>query len=442
MGIDFGTKYTKVCFRDEESEHTEVVTFTSKKSSIEQALILSKIEISKQNEVLVGLTEEEWDRRGCADGRTIDLLKMRLAYLDASPSEKDWISPASGFEQAESVENICAYFLSRVIVRSQNWLRAQHPILFKNRSVGWVLNVGAPVAYWEGSTISRFEHVLKMAWVLSCTPSVAQSSLLTLEQLSYCVKNAQQWIEQHSSHPFDICVKPEIAAAVWSYIQAAGSSEGFFTFVDIGDGTAEGASFRYYKQQGEAKIDFYSGSVKPLGVSALSKKLGKELHLAEDTVRDQLINNKNFSDNLKVSRSQTRKSLQQLVAATVVDGHERHLEVRQCLCSDDIGSHLNIFVGGGGASIPFYISTVEATHGEFNHASIDVPPYLLKTVPRPKKLEMNRLNGNVFNRFAIAYGLSMPEGEFPTFDFPSPDGSGSVISSGKPIRYEDSKDCC
>lgn len=442
LGIDFGTKYTKVCFRDEDSEHTEIVTFTNKKSSIGQALILSKIEVSERNEVFVGLTEDEWNRKTHSAKETIDLLKMRLAYIDAPASEKDWISPVIGFETDLEVENLCAYFLSSVIVRSQNWLRTQHPILFKNRSVGWILNIGAPVAYWEGPTTSRFEQVLKMAWVLSRTPLISSSSRLTLEQFTCCVDNARKWINQNKRYPFDVCVKPEIAAAVWSYIQATGSSEGFFIFVDIGDGTAEGASFRYYRKQGEAKIDFYAGLVKSLGVSALSKKLGRELQLSENIVRTQLLNATEYLDNPKVSRSQTRKSFQQLVATTVVDGCEKHAEIRQCLSSDDIGSHLQIFVGGGGASIPFYPSTVKATHGEFNHGSIHVPPYLLKAVPQPKALEMNKLNGDVFNRFAIAYGLSMPEGEFPSFDFPTQDDSGSTISNNRPTRYEDSKDFC
>lgn len=451
LGIDFGTKYTKVCFRDENSEHTEIVTFTSEKSSIEQALILSKVEVSDQNELFAGFTKGEWKKGEHFDGKAIDLLKMRLAYLDRPPSEGDWLPPIEGFETEEAIEHLCAYFLSSVIVRTQNWLRSQHPILFKGRSVGWVLNIGAPIAYWEGPAISRFNHVLKMAWALSYTPamtkplsgSIARSSCLTLEQLGCCTNYIRQWMAQNPEHPFDGYVKPEIAAAVWSYIQAAVSSEGFYIFFDIGDGTAEGAAFRYYKKLGEAKIDFYSGSVEPLGVSALSRKLEAEIQMSEDAVRNYLVDSKSPIQSSRISHSQTRKSFQLLIASTVVDGCEKHEQIRRYQASDDIGADLKIFLGGGGANIPFYRATVQATHGEFNHDSIDLPPYRLSAVPRPRDLEMNQLNPDLFNRFAIAYGLSMPEGDSPTFDFPNPTDSGAVTTTAtRPIHYEDSKDAC
>jgi hypothetical protein len=443
LGIDFGTKFTKVCFRDTDSERTEIVTFTNDRTSIEQAFILSRVEISKHNDVISGLTEKEWQDREYSEGKSIDFLKMRLAYLDGPSPEKDWLPSIGDFDTEASIENLSAYFLSSVIVRSQNWLRVRHPDLFQGRSVRWILNIGAPVAYWEGPAISRFKHVLKMAWALSCTPTINTSSCLTLEQLNICVGQVRQWMSQNPEYPFDGYVKPEIAAAVWSYIQATGSKEGFSIFFDIGDGTAEGAAFRYYKKLGEAKIDFYSGSVEPLGVSALAKKLEKELQISEGDIRDYLVTRSNLEQGEKIDDSQTRKSFHQLVAAAVVDGCTKHSEIRQYQASDDIGSNLEIFLGGGGANILFYRATVQETHTKFNHASIDVPPYRLKPVPQPKDLEMNKLHTGVFNRFAIAYGLSMPEGESPTFDFPQLSDSGAVITAAAgSISYEDSKDSC
>ena len=427
LGIDFGTKYTKVCFRDIDSDRSEVITFANGESSIEQALILSRIEISQHGEIFSGLTEAEWRCRKSSTGQAIDFLKMRLAYLDEPPIRRRWLPTVDSFNTVESIENLSAYFLSSVIIRSQNWLRDNHPILFKGRSIGWVLNIGAPVAYWEGPTISRFERVLKMAWALSCTPNICMSPRLTLEQLNYCTDEIRRWMVRNPAYPFDGFVKPEIAAAVWSYIQATGTSEGLSIFFDIGDGTVEGAAFRYYRERGEVKIDFYSGSVEPLGVSALSSELEQELQLPEGSVKSCLIDSKNLIRSSEIGQSKTRKTFQKLVASVVVDGCDRHREIRQYQASQDVGSNLSIFIGGGGANIPFYRATVQSTHSEFNHSSVDIPPYRLNAVPRPKDLEMNKLQASLFDRFAIAYGLSMPEGESPVFDFPDESDIGGEV---------------
>jgi len=110
---------------------------------------------------------------------------------------------------------------------------------------------------------------------------------------------------------------------------------------------------------------------------------------------------------------------------------------------EEIGPKLGIFMGGGGGQIPFYRDAIVSTHADFNHQSADINPYDLRPMPVPKDLSMRNLGAGVFNRFAIAYGLSIADGEFPEFEFPSEEDAPSPRHNhSDPMDYDDTKDAC
>lgn len=444
LGIDFGTRYTKICFRDSDSRRTTVVTLDYGSASLEQALIPSQLAVLEDGLILTGLTLSEWENSQWPIAETIDFIKMRLAYLDL-PQEEDWLQPIKELDSPETIENLSAYFLSRLIVRSRNWIQVAYSDLFRNRPAIWVLKVGAPVEYWQGPAINRFEKVLKLAWALSYTPSIQGADMLKLPQLNRCVSRVRQWIEENPEHPFDCSAKPEIAAAVWSHIRAGGSREGFFTFFDVGEGTTEGASFRFWRDKGEDKIDFYSGFVRPLGVAALSQRMADELSMTTQEVKEQFLSwPLQYQDAVyqRLHQSICRRQLQKLVGAVVGRGCRRYRQVRPHMWRDEIGEKLGIFLGGGGGQIKFYKETISATYDDFNQQCADIRPYDLRSVPLPKDLMMRKLEAKVFDRFAIAYGLSIPDGEFPQFDFPPDNDSASQHRSRRAHDYSDTKDFC
>jgi hypothetical protein len=330
--------------------------------------------------------------------------------------------------------------LARLIARSRNWIQITNPDLFKNRQVVWVLKMGAPVEYWQGPAIDRFKQVLKLSWALSFTPLVKGGSMVTLPQLNQCMGHVRDWVQQHPK--LDCSAKPEIGAAVWSHIQAVGSREGFFVFFDVGEGTVEGASFRFHRDEGESKIDFYSGFVKPLGVAALMQQLADKLDLDADTVRQHVLSWSAKSPNnvqTKILDSTTRHKLQQLVGHVVFGGYWLYRQVRPYMWKEEIGPQLDIFMGGGGGQIDFYEQAIKETHAVF-HKNVDIPPYRLLLVPKPTDLEMRNLSDRHFNRFAIAYGLSIQDGEFPEFYFPSDaDKPNPPPNISRPDNYDDSR---
>jgi len=102
-----------------------------------------------------------------------------------------------------------------------------------------------------------------------------------------------------------------------------------------------------------------------------------------------------------------------------------------------------VFIGGGGGNIKFFPETICATHSDFKQGNADIPPYKLRQIPTPDDLAINGLDSKDFNRFAIAYGLCIPEGEGPDIRLPSQFKnieSGSEIVDHEPDDYEDTRD--
>lgn len=422
LGIDFGTGYTKVCFRDSDSNETSIATFDYGSVKLEQALISSKIAILEDDLILTGLTSYEWKISPWPVKVNIDFIKMRLAYLDLPRDNSQWPPSIDLLDSPTTIENLSAYFLSRVIVRSRHWIQTHYPELFKNRKVGWILNVGAPVEYWHGPAIDRFKYVLKLAWALSFSPISEKGKMLTLPQLNECMKYTREWIKENPE--LDCFAKPEIAAAVWAHIRAIGSQEGFFVFFDVGEGTTEGASFRFHRDRGENEIIFYSGFVRPLGVATLSQQLEDELDLDQSSIQKALKHwHLSDSDTSRILGSQRRKYFQQAVARVIVKGFKDYRVTCPYLWRGEINSILPTFLGGGGSRLQFFKHGIESTYLDFGHdRSIpDLPPYQTTNVPIPSDLELRGLSSADFNRFSVAYGLSIEEGKFPEFNFPSDD---------------------
>ncbi|MEL7067426.1 MAG: hypothetical protein AAGN15_02095 [Cyanobacteria bacterium J06581_3] len=451
LGIDFGTGYTKVCFRDVARDQSEVVTFaepTQGKLNLAATLMPTRLSILKDGTLLTGLTVEEWESDNRPIQTQIDYIKMRLAAIDLRQQnkEEEWrLEQIPELDDDDTVESLCAYYLSRVIARSQQWIRQNKPDLFTNQTVRWSVNIGVPVEYCDSPALKRFEKVLALAWLLKSTD--VDTSAINIEQLNQLIKHLQQWMDSNKTmDELDCTTTPEIVAAMWSFINSRQAQEGFYTFFDIGDGTLDGAAFIFNRTDGDRQVDCYIGQVEPLGVSAFVEKTASELNQSTDQVRRSLgteIKDEDTALQAKMQQSNTRKKVQKMVANVVMSGNEKHGQMRKYSVSQDIGENLKVFVGGGGSNTAFFPQTIHATHDDFQQSSADIPPYEIKQIPTPTDLSINGLDKKDFNRFAIAYGLCIPEGEGPSIRLPSQFDkveSGAETSNHRPDKYEDGKD--
>lgn len=78
-----------------------------------------------------------------------------------------------------------------------------------------------------------------------------------------------------------------------------------------------------------------------------------------------------------------------------------------------------MFIGGGGGGSGFYQATIMSTYVRNHHGNAGIPPYALAQLPFPADFDFHGIQPEEFRRFAIAYGLSIPIGEFSEFHLPS-----------------------
>ena len=410
LGIDFGTSFTKVCFRDVSTDRSEIITFTDDVTHLEEALLPTKIGVLSDGTLIAGLTAAEWKPYENQVQTTVEFIKMRLANCDLPQGAESWqLKKIPGLSEDETIENLCAYYLSRVMTRAKVWIRQNKPELIINQKIEWSANVGVPVEYCDSPAIKRFQKVLSLAWLLSNEPQTEQ---MTIENLRDRMKPLRATLEETA---IDCHAVPEIAAEVWSLLNSREVDEGFYVLFDVGDGTLDGSSFRYWNDEGEKKIDFYFGKVNPLGVTAFSQRLAEELGIAETDVKNTVCGNSTrYSDQFQTSTA--RKEIQRLVAKVVLEGSQRHREHGFTVMKGK--TTLDLLIGGGGGQTSFYTQAITSTHQDFQQNNAGIPEYVVRSLPTPKDLETNGISKHEFYRFAVAYGLSIPEGEQPELRLP------------------------
>lgn len=433
LGIDFGTSFTKVCFRDLGAEDSGIITFNGKLG--EDALIPSVVTIDRTGRLYAANNPVESENH-----LNIAYLKMRLANLaQNSIGEND--TPGI------LCRALSSWFLATVIQRCQNWIYVHETDRIRNRKIIWSANVGVPVEQYDSPAVKTFTEVLGVAWrwVQKGCPNSDIDSVLD----GY--NSARRGLDHRETdcHPI-----PEIAAAIYSFIMSREAAPGIYIYYDIGGGTVDGVAFDFINDDGERRINFYSGKVRALGVVALTSVLGLKDRYAVSAIELQRIVERE-ANNSRLADFGLR--FQQLVAQVIMEAKHKDWRNWQVDAIQNpyfkpksIGAlepsrmrPLIIFVGGGGSKSAWYEGKIAATYKDFNHHQAGIPPYQLAGVPKPRDLDMRGIPDDDFRRFAIAYGLSIPLGEGPEIGFPShfpKAGPGPTSAPKGVVDYGDTKD--
>ena len=434
LGVDFGTSFTKVSFRDVGTEETSLVTFGAR--TPEGSMIPSIVIVGHDDRLSLASTSTR------NAGNEIRYLKMRLADVAIPASlpptvEMDLSNP-------EVVRALSSWFLATVVSRARAWILHQQEERIRGRTVQWSANVGVPVEHYDSPAIEVFRKVLSVAWAW-----VTENKIPThLQDAVTTYRYTVQSIEPDSS---DCHAIPEIAAAVQSFLTSREAEPGIYIYFDIGGGTVDGVAFNYVNWNGERRINFYSGKVAPLGVASIASRLG-----SADAFEASIMTNK-LTPSLHEILGPVSREVQRLVAEVVMlakrkDGRnwQRHgiqntARPRDTLARLDPSQMkpLLIFVGGGGAGSKWYQSTILRTYKDFGHANAGIPPYELTEVPKPADLDMAGIDAHFFRRFTVAYGLSVPFGEGPEIGLPSHFEMAPPREAWQPkgvVDYFDSKD--
>jgi hypothetical protein len=437
LGIDFGTSFTKICFRDVGTEESSIIPF--EKTGLAGALIPTVVAIDDGGWLYLG------DRvpRGIPVTK-VPYLKMRLAGMPLG----DGLRAIDGIDLGgvAAARALSSWFLAAVVKRSQEWIGRNESSRLKNRAPVWSANVGVPVAYCDSDAIKIFDEVLGVAWLWLKSRSLPQ----TLSEALAAYERARPRL---SDQPIDFHAVPEIAAAVHSFVISRESVPGIYVYFDIGGGTLDGVAFNLVNMSGARRINFYSGKVEPLGISAFASALGASA--ADDGGADfieQLLRSASSSATERFAQRVRELVGYVIVTAKTKDGRDWQRDAFRGSAFERkfIGSlhpsrmvPLVVFLGGGGAPSAWYRTAIGSTYHRFRHDNAGIPPYQLFEVPRPVDLSMRGLPDAEFRRFAIGYGLSIPYGEGPDVGLPSqfavPDGPKHWTPPGL-VDYANSKD--
>jgi hypothetical protein len=213
----------------------------------------------------------------------------------------------------------------------------------------------------------------------------------------------------------------------------------------------DGVAFDYLNYTGERQINFYSGKVESLGISAIAAGIKGGYADDIDAIKLETI----LGECSKATRDDYTLRVQRIVAGVIMTAKRkdpRNWQTDAIQSSDyerkfigRLPPHrmrpLVIFLGGGGSKSGWYGSTIGSTYHEFQHDRAGIPPYKMVAVPSPKDLSLR--DGEDFTRFAISYGLSIPFGEGPEIRLPSQFAEAEKPRQWTPpglVNYADSKD--
>ena len=436
LGIDFGTSFTKVCFRDIGAEESGIVAVGKAKG---EALLPSVVVLGDGGQLFLGD-----DAASVRRPIEISYLKMRLAGTPIG----DELPTFDGIDlnSATYIRALAAWFLASVILRSQEWMRKSEKDRLRNRTPVWSANVGVPVEHYDSDLLKVFEEVLGVAWQWVKNAKIPAT---IQDAVSEYVPAAQSLAEQIT----DFHAVPEIAAAVQSFVMSREAVPGFYVYFDIGGGTVDGVAFKYLNYSGERRINFYSGKVAALGVSALGASIAGAGCTGLDVTKLEAL--------LKRCSLRTESHLvtevRRLVGKVVMEAKRKdpsNWQQDSFQTADYnrifVGSlsrsrmrPLVVFIGGGGSKSEWYRHSIESTYTAFQHHNAGIPPYKLLEVPPPSDLALDADRDGEFIRFAISYGLSIPMGEGPEVGLPSQFQEAELPRRWTPpgaVDYADSKD--
>jgi hypothetical protein len=442
LGVDFGTSYTKVCYRDLGRERSGIVAFAGHKR--DDALIRSCILVHSTGACETALTSAELTARQRLGSKVLDYLKIRLAELDVTSSGQ-WRFPSlPELTTPEETEACCAYFLASTLRRAKDWVGELKDEALAHREVRWSANVGVPVEHLDSAALPRFRRVLTAAWRMAGSKDRLPERM---EQIVPWWRAASSTEAANSDcHAF-----PEVVAAVTSFTAARDARPGIYLYFDIGAGTVDGVSFRLYRDSGQARIVSHCGRVTLHGVEAIAARIARGNPNIAAEAAELLVRAPKLPWELHEERGAIRRLVADVVMRSkTIDGWSaREFQDRSrvteahWIVRPHFDRNLIVLLGGGGLDSAFYQNAILETYAKHQHERCGIPPYALARVPRPSDLELNGLSELDFPRFAIAYGLSIPQGEQSDFTLPTmieplpprrPRGRSDSIS------YEDSRD--
>ncbi|MFW5995229.1 MAG: hypothetical protein ACOCRN_03880 [Spirochaetia bacterium] len=416
VGIDFGTTYTKVAWKDIATDAAGFVDFPTTDATT--PFLDSQVRIDESGRCYTPLD------KGFAKARRAErFLKMRIAGSRIYETE-----PSGTKQIAASVEALSAFYLGRVIQYSCEHFRNSEAERVAGRTVNWLPSLGIPTRHYDSPLRERFERILAAAWKMS-SMSFSGPSAEEIQHEYESIDGAR------AAAKLPVFTYPEIGAAVLSFLVSPEAQPGVYIYFDVGGGTLDGVSFRYRNRGGDRSVEYYSAVVEELGVEAVAERLRRLFTVPDIALfREALIGGREGIRE-PLGYKEVKPDVQRAVAEVVAGGRLRNKSQDWRVSRVDDGLYyqwfpeylrddkvqkLPVFVGGGGWQSKHHQSWIRNTYGDFKHHNAGIPPYELTALPVPPKLQQDATHSSQYNRLAVAYGLTAaPATSVKTIGLPS-----------------------
>lgn len=438
IGLDFGTRFTKIIYRDIGSEKSHVVYLPSLADS--DGYIESIVSINTEGPVTVGAVRSE-----LASVKKIDYLKMRL--LGEQYSGLPPCLPVVESQGDKGLRALSSFFLANVIRLSMAKIREDVAAIYGDVEIGWSANIGVPVEHYHDDFLRKYREVFVTAWHWSESVHGEMSSLAAL------VSRYDTVVGQTQGIACDCFAQPEVVAGLHALHAGQRIEAGPrpYVFADVGAGTVDLVSFALLSNDGQLSANMYKGRVENIGTCIVAEK---RLHLMGEGREALLFEYRDWG-------SEEKSGIHQDLALA------KNMLVEVCKCAKDVRSDIwcrrsrslqpegrwplndmrllpiQVFLGGGGSHSPIYRDVLVNTYEERRLKAMSLPPFEIVPIPLPQDLEFNGEEFD-FSRYCVAYGLSYPEAQFISYKRPDDFGPEYAAPKRKPKApdFGNTKDLC
>jgi hypothetical protein len=440
IGLDFGTRFTKVAYRIHGVDRRVVVK--PDPLNAESALFKSVVFIDSKS-LSVSRTRN-----------TSRLVQEELPYIKLLL--KDLKQPATlvplllqkAIDQ-NSIKAIAAFYLAGVLQSALGVITRDEKERLIGKNVYYALNISLPAEHYDDAATERFKEVAAVAleWAKG-ELGRAQSALLPELMSNYDAVRASAVSRS------EVGVIPEIVAALYHLIERRDTPNGIHGFLDIGGGTIDGCIFRLIRESNQAaRVNILGAKVAPLGTIVVAKKaLGVMFMDLEKKIESEIVTCEDIEISVSLPLASVATELQNFAGALLVSardrcpGHSLVHDGASTFSTAEIQRELRdkfvVLLTGGGAKSGWYKRVFDDVHEARKLIDHGIMGYQSRIISAPRDFDSSK--ELPFERFVIAYGLTTDAVNLESLrtKLPSQLQPVSEMSAAVPvsIAYADSKD--
>jgi hypothetical protein len=402
IGFDFGTSCSKVILQSPyfADRRAMLVPFGHLGHPINSHLLPTKLYYDRQGNC--SLTTDL--NSLCTSG-----IKLRLLQ------NPDISESLAGFVITPRTRAIA--YIALALRHARQWFLTTQSKIYGSYRIRWHLNIGMPSpGYDDGDRRELFRSIATDAWRISLGAESVSLDRIWRYYSGELKLNSKLDIELD-----DINVLPEIVAEVLGYAKSNLRENGLHVLIDIGAGTIDISGFVLHDNQGEDRYSFLTSDLDHLG--AYHCHLERVRRIKEHVTRwfSHLASRQDLVLPIASSLSEYFPRLADFGDDAEKDILEEfynrcrgliHRTLKSLKKDRDPNSEkwktgLPIFLCGGGKSLSIYRRVLDDLH-DFWKTSMATSGFKIRDLPKPANLVADFLDEQLFDRFAVAYGLSYP----------------------------------